>query len=67
MIVESVAAKSDRVRCFGAVMLSVIFIAGGGALAKNHDAQRMQRQASDHARHDRATGPLEASNDRLPD
>ena len=67
MTVESLALKSDCGRCLGAMMLSVVLIAAGGAQAKNHDAQRIQRQASDQARHDRATGPLEASNDRLPD
>ena len=63
------ATKSDTVRRVGTLVLSLVFIAAGGALAKNHDAQRMQRQASEHVRHDRASGPLEASNalDKVPD
>ena len=69
MICKSDVAKSDRTRCIMAVMMSIVFVAASGALAKNHDAQRITRQGSEHARHDRAAGPLEASNgfDRVPD
>ena len=69
MMRKRVAAKSDTARRAGTAVMSLVLIAAGGALAKNHDAQRMRREASEHVRHDRAAGPLEASNtlDRTPD
>ena len=52
----------EQARCATAVLMSLVLIAAGTALAKNHDAQRVDRQAAHAVNHDRATGPQEASN-----
>ena len=62
-------SAAEQARGIAAIALSLVFVAAGGAMAKNHDAQRVDRQAAHAPRHDRAAGPLEASNalDRQPD
>ena len=55
-------SAAEHARAIAAIVLSLGFLAAGSAMAKNHDAQRVDRQAAHAPRHDRAAGPLEASN-----